>query len=70
MPTFECAACGGEHVSRPYRVMAVEVECPNEDCGEFAPHVDLDHPKVSAIVETADIEPTASAVVDALRGRR
>jgi len=69
MPNFECAACGGEHVSRSYRVMAVEVQCPNEDCEEFVPHVDLDHPRVSKILDGAGVERTAAAVVDAIRGR-
>ena len=69
MPTFECSACGGEYVSRSYRVMAVEVMCPDEDCGEFCPHVDLDHPRVSEIVESAGVERTAAAVIDAIRGR-
>jgi len=69
MPTFECAACGGEYVSRSYRVMTVEVMCPNEDCGEFCPHVDLDHPRVSRLVDKTGIERSAARVVDAVRGR-
>jgi hypothetical protein len=69
MPTYECAACGGEQVTRSYRVMAVEVQCPDEDCAEFCPHVDLDHPRVSRLVEKSGIERSASAVVDAIRGR-
>lgn len=69
MPTFECSACGGEYVTRSYRVMSVEIKCPNEDCGEFCPHVDLDHPKVAALVEKSGIERSAAAVVRAIRGR-
>lgn len=69
MVTFECSACGDTAVERSYDVMAVEVKCPNEDCGEFCPHVNLDHPRVRRILERLDIEASANALVDVLRGR-
>lgn len=67
MVTFECSACGDQAVERSYDVMAVEVKCPNEDCGEFCPHVNFDHPRVRAVLERLDVERSAEALVDVLR---
>lgn len=69
MTTFECSACGDTAVERPYEVMAVEVMCPNEDCGEFCPHVNLDHPRVQKVLDRLDIDANADDIVDAVLGR-
>jgi hypothetical protein len=68
MVTFECSSCGAQAVERSYDVMAVEVQCPREDCEEFCPHVNLDHPRVTRVVERLGLDRSARAVVGALRG--
>jgi len=70
MPTYECSECGGSAVERSYDVPFVEVTCP--ECGEFCPHVNMDHPRVRQYAEAAELDEeerpaTASALVDALR---
>lgn len=67
MPTYECAQCGGTAVERTYDVMFVEVKCPNDACGAFCPHVNLDHPEIVRLREKLELERSAAAVVEAVR---
>jgi peptide subunit release factor 1 (eRF1) len=67
MPSYECSECGATAVERPYEVMAVEVACP--ECGEFCPHVDMDHHRVQHIMEALEVDGSAAEVVAAVRGR-
>ena len=69
MTVYECSECGGTAVERDYDVMTVEVQCPREECEEFCPHVNLDHPRVRGLLDAKDLERSARAVVAAVRGR-
>ena len=65
MPTYECSACGETAVERSYNVSFLEVTCP--ECGAFCPHVNMDHPEIRQVIERLDVEPSAAALVDAIR---
>jgi hypothetical protein len=69
MPTYQCSECGGAEVERPFDVMVVERKCHNEECGEFAPFVNLENHRVRDFVEANDIESTPEAVVSAFLGK-
>ena len=69
MTTYECSACGGTDVERSYTVSSLYVTCPREECGEFAAHVNLDHPRVRRLLEELGLEPSAPSLADAVDAR-